>query len=50
VIWVNGERVQMKPGNIRKLAMALDLPLYPTTTPEMHAGKGWLRPLDLTKK
>jgi hypothetical protein len=50
VIWVNGERVRMKPGDIQQLAIALDLPLYPPTTPEMHAGSGWLRPLDLTKK
>jgi len=49
-VWIDGERARLNPGEIRKLALSLDLPLNVRGTPEMHAGAGWHQPLNLTKK
>lgn len=50
VIWIDGKRARLNPGEVRKLAVSLGLPLNVRGTPEMHAGAGWHQPLDLTKK
>lgn len=50
VVWVDGQRMPLKPGRVRKLAVSLGLPLNVRGTPEMHAGAGWLEPHNLTKK
>jgi len=42
VVWVNGKKVNLKPGDSYKLAVALGLPLNPPPTEDMHNGKGWL--------
>jgi len=45
VIWINGERAKLKPGEIATLAQALNLPLdSPPDNEEIHSGAGWMRP------
>jgi len=50
VVWIDGKRADLKPLEVRKLALSLDLPLNVRGTAEMHAGAGWLEPHNLTKK
>ena len=50
VVWVNGERLNLNTLQVRELAISLGLPLDVVATPEMHAGAGWTKPLNLTKK
>jgi len=50
IVWVNGKKVNLKPGDSYKLAVALGLPLNPPATEEMHNGEGWLNgPLAINK-
>jgi len=45
VIWINGERAKLKPGEIATLAKALNLPLdSPPENAEIHSGAGWIYP------
>lgn len=45
VIWINGERAKLKPGEIATLAKALNLPLdSPPDNEEIHSGAGWMHP------
>lgn len=50
VVWIDGQKARLNPGEVRKLAVSLGLPLNVHGTPEMHAGAGWQEPLNLTKK
>lgn len=48
VVWVNGKRKNLAPGEVRALAKALNLPLdSPPNDPELHSGKGWMQPLKI---
>jgi len=50
VVWVNGKQKNLKPGEVQILAKALNLPLdSPPNDPELHSGKGWLRPLQIPR-
>lgn len=45
VIWINGKKARLKPGEIATLAKALNLPLdSPPDNEEIHSGAGWMRP------
>lgn len=48
VVWVDGAKVNLSLRETKALAKALDLPLEaPKDTAELHAGSGWLQPLNI---
>lgn len=48
VVWVNGEKADLNLKEIKALAKTLNLTLEkPKDTAELHAGDGWLRPLEI---
>jgi hypothetical protein len=51
VIWINGERAKLKPGEIAALAKALNLPLdSPPENAEIHSGAGWMHPFEIRNR
>ena len=48
MVWVNGKPSGLSPGQAKKLALALGLPISQTPTHyAIQNGEGWLRPLSL---
>ena len=47
-VWVDGERLKLNGPEAKSIIKALDLNFtQPDDTPELHAGAGWLFPLEL---
>lgn len=48
MVWVNGKHSRLKPGEVKALAQALNLPIHEKPTHyAIDNGDGWLRPLPL---
>ena len=47
-VWVDGKRVKLNSPEAKTIIKALDLNFtQPVSTPEIHAGAGWLHPFEL---
>ena len=47
-VWLNGEKLNLNPGEIRSLASSLNLKFeQPTDTAKIHQGEGWIYPLKI---
>lgn len=45
VVWLNGEKLPLKPNQVRALAKSLNIEFkQPKSTAGIHNGKGWLTP------
>ena len=50
VIWVNGEKLNLDPLEVKKLAESLNIKYSPPpNTAKIHSGEGWLYPFSIKK-